>query len=79
MENKPRGSRIAEGRWHGGSQIAPAKKLNLNHHIIGELLELSENEVPPEDIVFHRFYLNKTGPVKHKAKWKDSVLDEGIV
>ncbi|AQL03901.1 Guanosine nucleotide diphosphate dissociation inhibitor 2 [Zea mays] len=69
MENKPRGSRIAEGRWHGGSQIAPAKKLNLNHHIIGgELLELSENEVPPEDIVFHRFYLNNTGPVKHKAK-----------
>lgn len=27
MENKPRGSRIAEGRWHGGSQIAPAKKV----------------------------------------------------
>ncbi|XP_066397430.1 protein SLOW WALKER 2-like isoform X2 [Miscanthus floridulus] len=77
MEKKPKGNRIAEGRWHGGSQIAPAKKLNLNHHHIGEeLLELAENEVPPEDIVFHRFYLNKTGPVKPKAKWKDSVLDE---
>lgn len=32
--------------------------------------------MPPEDIVFHRFYLNKTGPVKPKAKRKDSVLDE---
>ena len=52
-------------------------QLNLNHHHIGEeLLELAENEVPPEDIVFHRFYLNKTGPVKPKAKRKDSVLDE---
>ncbi|ONM17325.1 Glutathione S-transferase TCHQD [Zea mays] len=59
---------------------APAKKLNLNHHIIGgELLELSKNEVPPEDIVFHRLYLNKTGPVNRKAKRKDSVLDEGKV
>lgn len=52
-------------------------QLNLNHHLIGEeLLELAENEVPPEDIVFHRFYLNKSGPVKSKAKRKDSVLDE---
>lgn len=52
-------------------------QLNLNQHLIGEeLLELAENEVPPEDIVFHRFYLNKTGPVKPKAKRKDSVLDE---
>lgn len=77
MEKKPKGNRIAEGRWHGGSQIAPAKKLNLNHHLIGEeLLELAENEVPPEDIVFHRFYLNKTGTVKRKTKQKDSVLDE---
>jgi ribosome biogenesis protein MAK21 len=52
-------------------------QLNLNHHLIGEeLLELAENEVPPEDIVFHRFYLNKTGTVKRKTKQKDSVLDE---
>jgi ribosome biogenesis protein MAK21 len=76
MEKKPKGNRIAEGRWHGGSQIAPAKKLDMNHHLIGEeLLELAENEVPPEDIVFHRFYMNKSGPIKPKAK-KGSVLDE---
>ncbi|CAL5080949.1 unnamed protein product [Urochloa decumbens] len=76
MEKKPKGNRIAEGRWHGGSQIAPAKKLDMNHRLIGEeLLELAENEVPPEDIVFHRFYMNKSGPIKLKAK-KGSVLDE---
>ncbi|CAN6162295.1 unnamed protein product [Urochloa humidicola] len=75
MEKKPKGNRIAEGKWHGGSQIAPAKKLDMNHRLIGEeLLELAENEVPPEDIVFHRFYMNKSGPIK--AKKKGSVLDE---
>ncbi|KAM3226884.1 hypothetical protein ACQJBY_059073 [Aegilops geniculata] len=77
MEKKPKGNRIAEGKWHGGSQIAPAKKLDLNHHLIGQdLLELAENEVPPEDVVFHRFYMNKTGPIKPKAKKRASVLDE---
>ncbi|XP_047082099.1 protein SLOW WALKER 2-like [Lolium rigidum] len=77
MEKKPKGNRIAEGKWHGGSQIAPAKKLDLGHHLIGQdLLELEENEVPPEDVVFHRFYMNKTGPIKPKAKKKASVVDE---
>ncbi|KAJ1291760.1 hypothetical protein BS78_02G341000 [Paspalum vaginatum] len=80
MEKKPKGNRIAEGKWHGGSQIAPAKKLDLNHHLIGEeLLELAENEVPPEDIVFHRFYMNKSGHIKPKAKRKSSVIDEDTV
>jgi ribosome biogenesis protein MAK21 len=31
MEKKPKGYRIAEGRWHGGSQIAPAKKVSLRY------------------------------------------------
>lgn len=52
-------------------------QLDMNHRLIGEeLLELAENEVPPEDIVFHRFYMNKSGPIKPKAKRKDSILDE---
>ncbi|KAL6644210.1 hypothetical protein ACP70R_015818 [Stipagrostis hirtigluma subsp. patula] len=77
MEKKPKGNRIAEGKWHGGSQIAPVKKFDLNPHLIGEeLLELAENEVPPEDVVFHRFYMNKTGPMKLKAKRKGLVLDD---
>jgi ribosome biogenesis protein MAK21 len=29
MEKKPKGNRIAEGKWHGGSQIAPARKVYL--------------------------------------------------
>ncbi|AQL04038.1 CCAAT-binding factor [Zea mays] len=75
MENKPKGSCIAEGRWHSGTQIALAKKLNLNHHIIGgELLELSENEVPPEDIVFHRFYLNKTAQLSIRQSGRTQFL-----
>lgn len=32
--------------------------------------------MPPEDVVFHRFYMNKTGPIRAKAKKKASVLDE---
>lgn len=46
-------------------------QLDQSHHLIGEeLLELVEKEVPPEDVVFHRFYMNKTGPIKPKAKKK---------
>lgn len=28
MEKKPKPNRRAEGTWHGGSQIAPAKKVS---------------------------------------------------
>jgi hypothetical protein len=34
-------------------------------------------ELSPEDVVFHHFYMNKTGFIKSKAK-KASVLDEDI-
>jgi ribosome biogenesis protein MAK21 len=52
-------------------------QIEQNDHVIGdELLELAENEVPPEDVVFHRFYMNKTGPIRSKAKKASSVLDE---
>ncbi|XP_038990423.1 CCAAT/enhancer-binding protein zeta-like [Phoenix dactylifera] len=78
MEKKPKPNRRAEGTWHGGSQIAPARKLDLNHHLIGdEILQLAEDEVPPEDVVFHRFYMNKTSSSKKpKAKKKASQDDE---
>jgi len=29
MEKKPKPNKKAEGRWHGGSQIAPARKVWL--------------------------------------------------
>ncbi|ONK75213.1 uncharacterized protein A4U43_C03F14530 [Asparagus officinalis] len=78
MEKKPKPNKKAEGRWHGGSQIAPARKLDMNHHLIGKgILELAEEDVPPEDIVFHRFYMNKTGSSKKpKAKKKKASEDD---
>ncbi|XP_039127762.1 CCAAT/enhancer-binding protein zeta [Dioscorea cayenensis subsp. rotundata] len=78
MEKKPKASRRAEGKWHGGSQIAPAKKLDTNHRLIGdEILQLAEEDVPPEDVVFHRFYMNKTtSSKKPKAKKKKASEDE---
>ncbi|KAJ0981057.1 hypothetical protein J5N97_009312 [Dioscorea zingiberensis] len=79
MEKKPKANRRAEGKWHGGSQIAPARKLDMNHHLIGdEILQLAEEDVPPEDVVFHRFYMNKTNSSKRpKVKKKKASEDEG--
>ncbi|PKA46945.1 hypothetical protein AXF42_Ash020930 [Apostasia shenzhenica] len=80
MEKKPKPNKIADGRWHGGSQIAPARKLDLGHRLIGdEILQLAEEEVPPEDVVFHRFYMNRTSSSKKskvKKKKKTSGDDE---
>ncbi|KAJ6825990.1 CCAAT/enhancer-binding protein zeta [Iris pallida] len=77
MEKKPKANRKVDGKWHGGSQIAPARKLDMNHHLIGnEILELAEEDVPPEDLVFHRFYMNKTSSSK-KPKAKKNKASEG--
>ncbi|KAL2933089.1 CCAAT/enhancer-binding protein zeta [Bienertia sinuspersici] len=70
MEKKPK-----QSTWHGGSRIEPAKKLDMNKHLIGpEILALAEEDVPPEDLVFHKFYMNKmnssTQPKKKKSKKK---------
>ncbi|KAK2653698.1 hypothetical protein Ddye_013554 [Dipteronia dyeriana] len=74
MEKKPKSS-----TWHGGSQIEPAKKLDTNNHLIGpEILSLAEIDVPPEDLVFHKFYMNKMNSTKKskKKKKKTSAEDE---
>ncbi|KAF8401148.1 hypothetical protein HHK36_014452 [Tetracentron sinense] len=74
MEKKPKPS-----TWHGGSQIEPAKKLNMNNHLIGaEILSLAEVDVPPEDLVFHKFYMNKMSSSKKpkKKKKKKGAEDE---
>ncbi|KAF3451979.1 hypothetical protein FNV43_RR08075 [Rhamnella rubrinervis] len=66
MEKKPKSS-----TWHGGSQIEPAKKLDMNKHLIGpEILSLAEVDVPPEDLVFHKFYMNKMNTSKKPKKKK---------
>ncbi|XVF86961.1 hypothetical protein PTKIN_Ptkin18bG0082500 [Pterospermum kingtungense] len=74
MEKKPKTS-----TWHGGSQIEPAKKLDMNNHLIGqEILSLAETDVPPEDLVFHKFYVNKMNSSKKpkKKKQKKSAEEE---
>ncbi|XP_010261717.1 PREDICTED: CCAAT/enhancer-binding protein zeta isoform X2 [Nelumbo nucifera] len=74
MEKKPKSS-----AWHGGSQIEPARKLEMNNHLIGaELLSLAEVDVPPEDLVFHKFYMNKMSSSKKlkKKKKKKGADDE---
>ncbi|KAK3220621.1 hypothetical protein Dsin_014591 [Dipteronia sinensis] len=74
MEKKPKSS-----TWHGGSQIEPAKKLDMNNHLIGpEILSLAEIDVPPEDLVFHKFYMNKMNSTtkSKKKKKKTSAEDE---
>ncbi|KAL6010534.1 hypothetical protein ACLOJK_000968 [Asimina triloba] len=71
MEKKPKANRRAEGTWHGGSQIAPARKLETRNQLIGaEILSLAEEDVPPEDLIFHKFYMNKTSSSKKTKKKK---------
>lgn len=74
MEKKPKAT-----TWHGGSQIEPAKKIDMNHQLIGqEILSLAEVDVPPEDLVFHKFYMNKLNTTKKpkKKKKKKGAEDE---
>ncbi|XP_031499827.1 protein SLOW WALKER 2 [Nymphaea colorata] len=73
IEKKPKSSWRSGGTWHGGSEIAPARKLDLNKHFVGsEILSLAEEEVAPEDIVFHRFYVNKKSSSKRRKKKKQT-------
>ncbi|CAN0877761.1 Protein SLOW WALKER 2 [Linum grandiflorum] len=66
--------------WHGGSQIEPAKKLDMDNNLIGpEIVSLAEEDVSPEDVVFHKFYTNKmnsTNPKKQKKKKKKTADEE---
>lgn len=50
----------------------------MSNHLIGEdILQLAEDEVAPEDVVFHRFYMNKTNTSKKpKAKRKKAAQDD---
>ncbi|KAH9305569.1 hypothetical protein KI387_009973, partial [Taxus chinensis] len=70
-EKKPKASKQSDGEWHGGSQIAPARKIHIVPPLVGpDLLALAEEEVPPEDIVFHKFYMAKGSSSKRKLKKK---------
>ncbi|ERN00655.1 CCAAT/enhancer-binding protein zeta [Amborella trichopoda] len=78
VEKKPKPNKKAEGIWHGGSQIGPARKLVMNNRLIGpEILSLAEEDVPPEDLVFHRFYMTKsTSSSRKKLKKKKKDREE---
>nr|XP_027122721.1 CCAAT/enhancer-binding protein zeta-like [Coffea arabica] len=75
IEKKPK-----QSTWHGASEIEPTKKLDTNNLLIGpEILSLAESDVPPEDLVFHRFYTNKmhsSNKPKKKKKKKKGAEDE---
>ncbi|KAL2336371.1 hypothetical protein Fmac_010817 [Flemingia macrophylla] len=72
MEKKPKRS-----TWHGGSQIEPAKQMDVNNQLIGaEILSLAEADVPPEDLVFHKFYTNKMKSSSKQKKKKKKSADE---
>lgn len=75
IEKKPK-----QSTWHGASEIEPTKKLDMNNLLIGpEILSLAESDVPPEDLVFHRFYTNKmhsSNKPKKKKKKKKGAGDE---
>ncbi|KAK7294502.1 hypothetical protein RJT34_17391 [Clitoria ternatea] len=73
MEKKPK-----QSTWHGPSQIEPAKRMEMNDQLIGpDILSLAEADVPPEDLVFHKFYTIKMSSTrKFKKKKKKSADDE---
>ncbi|PNX94172.1 CCAAT-binding factor, partial [Trifolium pratense] len=75
MEKKPK-----QSTWHGGSQIEPVKQLDVNNLLIGpEILALAEADVPPEDLVFHKFYTNKKSSSSKPKKKKKKPTDEDDV
>ncbi|CAN4089202.1 unnamed protein product [Withania somnifera] len=72
MEKKPK-----QSTWHGASQIEPAKKLDMQGQLIGsEILSLAETDVLPEDLVFHKFYLNKMKSLKKPKKKKKKKAED---
>lgn len=49
----------------------------MNNHLIGaEILSLADEDVPPEDLVFHRFYVNKMNSSKKPKKKKKKKAEE---
>lgn len=52
-------------------------QMDINDHLIGsEILSLAEVDVPPEDLVFHKFYTNKMSSFTKLKKKKKKSADE---
>ena len=51
--------------------------MDVNNQLIGaEILSLAEEDVPPEDLVFHKFYTNKMSLSSKPKKKKKKSADE---
>lgn len=69
------------GNWHGSSLSVPARKASSTSIPLPvgmEFLQLSEREVAPEDVVFHRFYTSKSGKKKGKVGKKEAQIKDEI-
>ncbi|WCJ41640.1 CCAAT-binding factor [Euphorbia peplus] len=53
----------------------------MNNQLFGsEILSLIEDDVPPEDLVFHKFYANEMSSTKPKKKVvEDEATEEGLL
>ncbi|KAL2502973.1 CCAAT-binding factor [Forsythia ovata] len=72
MEKKPK-----QSTWHSATQIEPAKKLDMKNQLIGpEMVSMAEEDVPPEDLVFHMFHMNKLNSSKNPKKKKKKTADD---
>lgn len=57
--------------------VASHVQLDMSNHVIGaEFLSLAEEDVAPEDLVFHKFYVNKMNSTKTSKKKKKKKLPE---
>ncbi|KAI5063062.1 hypothetical protein GOP47_0021609 [Adiantum capillus-veneris] len=79
-EKKPKSRRKSE-TWHGSSLLAPSKKPSMPtaFPVRNDFLNLSEKEVAPEDVVFHKFYTSKVGRKQKSTKIAKSKDDDILV
>ncbi|KAH7422635.1 hypothetical protein KP509_12G018100 [Ceratopteris richardii] len=78
-EKKPKPLR-KNAIWHGSSFLTPAKKAStlVSFPIGNDFLNLSEKDVAPEDVVFHKFYVSKAER-KQKSTKVGTRKDENVL
>lgn len=58
-------------------QFLAVMQIDANPRLIGEdILQLAEDEVPPEDLFFHQYYMNRSGSINRKTKKKKAMADD---
>ncbi|CAM6129014.1 unnamed protein product [Calypogeia fissa] len=71
-EKKPKALKGNQaGTWHGSSLTLPSRMGAFSSRPVGEeFSSLTEEQVAPEDLVFHKFYVTKSTLGKRKLKKK---------